>query len=187
MNIATVLLLLQATASLLSGAHNNPAVSSTTAAQLVTLGSRTVQLAVQATAPIDFAVPANKSIWPNVVELLSAPYIDANGKYVREGASVELDQGSLSFGDLNNDGFDDAVALVTQRQNDGSTKSVLAAFLNQGGIMFNIADMPLGVAPVELYSHNVVGGLIVMNMKVGGQSRATTTYRLLGDEILKVK
>lgn len=187
MNTTTIVVLLQMAASLLAGAHNNPAVSAATDAQIVALGNRTVQIAVQAIAPINFTVPANGSIWPNVNELLAAPYLDASGKYVPQGSSAKLDQGSISFGDLNNDGLDDAAAIVTRPAAGGATESVLAMFINQDNIMFNIADLSLGTSPVTLYSHYVVsGGLLTMDMQAAGGARATTTYQLLGDRILQV-
>jgi hypothetical protein len=174
--------------SLLSGAHNNPAMSATSTAQIVALGNRTVQIAAQTIAPINFVVPANNSIWPNVTDLLVAPYITANGSYVHQSpTTVQLDQSSISFGDLNNDGLDDAVAIVTRPAASGATENDIAMFINQNNIMFNIADLSLGIAPVTVYSHHVVsGGLLTMDMQVTGQARATTTYRLLGDQILKL-
>jgi hypothetical protein len=187
MNITTIALLLQITSSLLSGAHNNAAMSATTTAQVVALGNRTVQIAAQAIAPVNFAVPANNSIWPNVNDLLAAPYLDAHGNYVQEGSSAKLDQGSISFGDLNNDGLDDAAAIVTRPAPGDATESVLAMFINQNNIMFNIADLSLGTAPVTIYSHHVVsGGLLTIDMQAAGGMRATTTYQLLGNQILKV-
>lgn len=175
------------TASLLSGAHNNPAVPAATDVQLIALGSRTVQLAAQAVAPINFAVPANNSTWPNVNDLLVAPYLAANGAYVQQGSSAKLDQGSISFGDLNNDGLDDAAAIVTRPAASGATENVLAMFINQNNIMFNIADLSLGTSPVTVYSHHVAsGGLFTMDMQIAGGARATSTYQLLGNRILKV-
>jgi hypothetical protein len=187
MNITTIALLLQTTLSLLSGAHNNAAMSATTTAQIVALGNRTVQIAAQAIAPVNFAVPANTGIWPNVNELLAAPYLDAKGNYVQEGSSAKLDQGSISFGDLNNDNLDDAAAIVTRPAAAvGATESALAMFINQNNIMFNIADLSLGTAPVTIYSHHIVGGLLMMDMQAAGGVRATTTYQLVGDQIFKV-
>lgn len=174
--------------ALLTGAQHDPSMSATTTAQIVSLGSRTVQIATQAAAPISFVVPANNSIWPNLNDVLVAPYLDANGKYVRQGASAKLDQGSLSFGDLNDDGLDDAAAIVTRPAANGATESVLAMFLNQKSIMFNIADLSLGTSPVTLYSHHVVSnGLFEIDMQAAGGARATATYMLLGNQILKAK
>ena len=187
MNTTTIALLLQMTASILSGAHNHPAVTAATDIKLIALGNRTVQIATQALAPINFAVPANDSMWPNVTDLLAAPYLAANGTYVRQGLSAKLDQGSISFGDLNNDGFDDAAAIVTRPTAAGTTESVLAMFINQNNIMFNIADLSLGTSSVTVYSHHVVSGLLTMDMQIAGGARATSTYQLLGDQILKVK
>lgn len=186
MNTATLLLILQATASLLSGAQNNTTMSSSTTAQLVALGSRTVQIVTQASAKIDFTVAENSSTWPNLTELLAAPYLDAGNNYVQQGSTVKLDQGSISFGDLNNDGLDDAAAIVERTTANGATEHAIAAFINQGGIMFNVADLSLGTLPVTIYSHHVVSdGVLSIDMQTTGQSRATTTYSLLGNQIFK--
>jgi len=184
MNTSTISLFLQVTASLLAAAHNNPALAPASAQQVVTIGSQSVQLATQAMAPIPFAVPQNTSLYPNIKEVESAAYRTANGTYEPLGMSVNLDQSSLSFGDLNGDGTDDAEAIVTQRASTGATSTAIAIFLNQGGVMFNIADRTLGSA-VTVYSHHVVNGALVMDMQVAGESRGTFTYTLLGNRIIK--
>jgi hypothetical protein len=186
MNTSTIALLLQTVVALLTAAHNNPALASTAQQQLVTLGSRTVQIATQALAPIPFVVTPNTDTFPTIGDLMNAPALTATGSYVplAPGLPVKLDQSSVSFGDLNADGMDDAAGIVTQTATGGATSSALAVFLNQGGVMFNIADEPLGSA-VTVYSHHVVNGALVLDMQVAGESRGTFTYSLLGNQIVK--
>lgn len=190
MDTSTISLLLQTVAALLTAAHNNPAIAPATTKQLITLGSQTVQIATQVVAPINFPVKKNTSAFPSGSEVLNAPALTAAGAYVpiAMGTPVALVQPSLSFGDLNSDGVDDAAAIVIQTTGTGgniATSSALAIFLNQGGIMFNIADQPLGAA-VTVYSHHIIsGGLLVMDMQVAGGVRATSTYALLGNQIIK--
>ncbi len=186
MNTSTIALLLQMTSSLLAGAHNNAAVPPAALAEIAGLGNRTVQIAVQALAPIDFPVATNTDMWPTVTDLMASPYLDAEGNYVRAGGAVQLDQSSVSFGDLNSDGFDDAAAIVTRKMADGTTQDAIAVFLNQGNIMFNIADLPLG-SSATVYSHNINANMLTMNMRIAGGARATTTYELVGNQIKEVE
>ncbi len=173
--ISTVALLLQLAASLLTGAKNNPSP------QIVAVAAQTIQLSTQALAfaqgQINFPVPQNASIWPTVAELQVAPYVDARGGYVQLGAGVQLDSATVSFGDLNGDGYDDAMVIVKRMKANGSTESDLAAMLNQGGIMFNIADTPLG-DNVHVESHHIKNGEFILN---------TNHYVLLGNQLLKTE
>ena len=190
MGTSTISLLLQTAAAILTSAHNNAALTPAATQQIVTLGSQTVQIATQAMAPIGFSVTPNTGAFPTALEVLRAPALTATGVYVplANGSPVKLDQSSLSFGDLNGDGLDDAAAVVTQTVGTGNsttTRVALAIFLNQGGIMFNIVDRPLG-SDVVVYSHHVVsGGELVMDMQVAGEARGTFTYSLLGNQLIK--
>lgn len=186
MNTTVVALLLQMTASLLSGAQHNPDLSPTTTAKIAAIGAQAIQLAAQAEADarIGFAVPKNPGIWPNVSELVRSAYLNGNGDYVPEGADAALEQQTISFGDLNGDGLDDAAAIVDLKKN-GSTEAALAVFLNQGGVMYNIADLPLGGA-VTVYSHRIMDGVLTIDMQPAGHARATSTYALEGIRIVNV-
>ena len=139
----------------------------------VNLGSNTVQLVTQAAAPIDFPVPQNDSIWPNAKDLLRAPYLNAPGHWSPLGSAVQLMQADTSFGDLNQDGLDDA-AVIVDRPSAGAAHYYLAAMLNQGGILFNIADYPLG-SSLTVATHTISNGVAWVN---------GTGYRLLGNTLL---
>lgn len=187
MATSTIAVLLQALVALLSGLQNNPQAPQTAVAQGVAITGQAIQLAVQAQAlpKINFAIPKNDSIWPNITDLYNAAYLDANGNYEPQGIGVGLVGEDTSFGDLNGDGYDDAAVIVKRTDDSGNTVSALAAMLNQGGIMFNIADVPLG-NNIQLFSHHIVqGGTIVLDAQVDALPRATYAYRLAGEQLLK--
>jgi hypothetical protein len=188
MNTSTIATLLQLVVSLLAGAQHNAAMAPSTTKATIAIASRAIQLSAQVEAmpKIPFAIPPNDSNDPNMKDLMQSAYIGSNGAYVPAvGAGVGIVQGDTSFGDLNDDGYDDAVTVVQRTDMAGNTTFALAAMLNQGGMMFNIDDVPLG-STVQVYSHNIVqGGDLVINMSVNGAAAATSTYYLLGDELLK--
>jgi len=174
MNTASLLALLQAAASVLTlaQAHNaKPAFMQ----EAVNFGSNAVQVVTQAAAPVSFAVPQNDSIWPNAKDLVNAPYIDGSGRWVRLGPTVQALFEDTSFGDINHDGFDDAALIVNRPSAGGTPNYFLAAMLNQGGILFNIADLPLGPG-LTVTSHSIASGTIFLN---------GNAYSLLGNTILK--
>lgn len=176
MNIIAMLALLQAAASLLVSVQQNPQTAPAVMQNAVALAGNTIQSVVQANAKIYFAVKENSGIWPNIDGLLNAPYLDSENNYVRLGSSVLLLQGYTSFGDLNNDGFDDAAAIVNKPAGDGTPRYFLAAMLNREKILFNIADFPLGNS-VDIDSHRVIDGKIVID---------GSKYELVGKELKKV-
>ncbi|HVO29058.1 MAG TPA: hypothetical protein VMT81_03695 [Candidatus Paceibacterota bacterium] len=180
MNTSTIAALLQVAAIFLGGLQGNPKATPAVLQPAVAIGSRAVQLAAQAEAMprISFAIPPNDSAAPNIKDLGHAAYLDAAGNYVPLGPTVALVQEDTSFGDLNGDGFDDAAAVVERADAGGGTDLALAAMLNQGGIMFDIADLPL-VSGIQVVSHAIVpGGDIVLN---------SSTYYLLGDQLVKIR
>lgn len=174
MATTTLLSLLQAAAMMLTFAQTHP-LPAATSQSVVHVASNAVQLVTQAAAPIDFAVPQSNSIWPNLDELAHAPYLDAPGHWVPLGSSVQLVQEDTSFGDLNGDGIDDAAVVVDRLSASGAPNYYLAAMLNQGGILFNIADVPLGPR-LDIASHTVRGGEIFLD---------NNSYQLLGNVLLK--
>ena len=174
MNITSLLALLSAAASMLTLAQGH---SATTAfmQEAINFGSNTVQVVTQASAPIGFSVPKDSSIWPTAVDLANAPYIDTPGHWAPLGQTVTFLSDDISFGDLNNDKLDDAAVIVNRPSAGGVQNYFLAAMLNSGGIMFNIADFPLGTS-IAVASHSISGENILLN----GQS-----YKLLGNTIIK--
>jgi hypothetical protein len=166
--------------------HNNPKIAPQAAQQSVALCGQVVQITTQAMAPINFSVVPNNGVFPTTSDLLNAPYLTAQGSYeqLAPSSSVQLIEPDTSFGDLNGDGLDDAAGIVTQAVGNGTVRYALAIFLNQGGIMFNIADRPLG-SGVTVYSHHVASGTVVIDMQVAGAPRRISTYQLLGNQIMK--
>ena len=172
--------LLQVTAMFLLGVQHNPNASLAAQQQAVSVGNQVVQMSTQALANISFPVPQNDNAAPNIKDLQNAPYLAASGKWVRLGQGVTLVSSSTSFGDLNGDGFDDAAVLVQRSLPDGSSDFALAALINQGGILFNIADAPLGTS-VQIFSHTIQSGEFVVDMQVKGRTRSVRHYDLLGN------
>ncbi len=175
MNITTMLALLQAAASLLVSAQN-PQTTPAMAQNAINLAGNVIQIVDQAKTPINFAVREKSSIWTNITDLLSAPYIDSEGNWVRIGPKVSILSEYTTFGDLNNDGFDDAAVIVNRRGTDGASHYFLAAMLNRGTTLFDIADFPLGDS-VNIVSHEFTNGKIVLDGK---------KYELLGKELIAV-
>ncbi len=175
MNIAAMLVMLQSAASLLSFAQGSQATP-VMAQKAVNLAGNAIQAVVQAKALVNFTVKENDGIWPNVDDLLNAPYLDSNGNFVTLGRTVELVTESISFGDINNDGLDDAAVVVNKPGTDGSAHYFLAAMLNHGNILFNIAEVPLGNS-VNADSHRIVDGKILFDGK---------KYELFGKELKRV-
>ena len=153
------------------------------------MASHVVQMSTQATAVIPFTVAKNDTPYPDYADLVNSPYLDVNGKYVQLGASstVKLENYYISFGDLNGDVVDDAAVLVKRFANDGSVSYAIAAMLNQGGILFNIADYPLGNTFPTINSHEIVqGGNFVLNTQLPGEPAVTSTYQLVGNQWMKL-
>jgi hypothetical protein len=170
MNVSSTLSLLQALATLLMAIHAQPAPASATLLSAVGLTNRSLELVAQANAEIPFSVQANDGTWPNIGDLQNAAYRDANGNWVRLGPSVVLVQEDTSFGDLNGDGLDDAAVVVNEPDASGAAHYFLVAMLNQGGVMFDAAELPLGNS-VDITSHRIANGVIELN---------GNTYQLLG-------
>ena len=186
MNTA-IALLLQAATSLLIGIGQNANFPYAVRERAVITAEHAVQISTQAEAmpSIGFSVPKNTSIWPTTSDLMQAPYRSADGSWVPLGNSVQLMAPSTSFGDINSDGLDDAAVIVKQTTKDGSSRYALAAMLNQDNILFNVADLPLAPA-VEIYSHNIQGNQISIDMKIGDTVRATYRYELLGNQLISL-
>lgn len=126
------------------------------------------------------------TIWTSITQLRNASYLDANGKLTPLGTGVALVESDTSFGDLNNDGYDDAAVIVQSTDSQGNTTFELAAMINQkNGTVANVADISLG-KNVQVFSHHVESaGVIVLNAQIGNQPAATTTYQLVGNQLMK--
>jgi len=178
---AALFALLQVTASFLIGIEHNPQATPAMQEQAVAVASRVIQIGTQAVAEIPFTVPQNNSAWPNIEDVMNAPYRNAQGGWAQVGQGVQVISSSTSFGDLNNDGLDDAVVLVEQSSATGPSHFALAALLNQGGILFNIADVPLGTSAPDILSHSIQNGEFVLATRNVSGATTTTEYMLLGN------
>jgi hypothetical protein len=102
-------------------------------------------------------------------------------------------QGPIFYGDVNADGLEDALVILST-QNGGSGHFIeLAAVLNQNGSPYNVATISLGDR-VAVESGKVENGAIVLNMRVQGPndglccpSQAVTwNYILNGSQLIKL-
>ncbi len=180
-----VLQLLQATAALLLAAQTHQSeLSPALTAQLISAASHTVQLGTQMLAPQPSTpeVPST-NIWPNISRLRNSFYLDSAGARVRTGNGIQLLEEYTSFGDLNLDGLDDAMVVVQNISAEGAASYVLAALLNQGGILFNIADYPL---PKNLIidSHRIESGVFNIELQDESGAKQKLRYKLLGNSLV---
>ncbi|OGZ53595.1 MAG: hypothetical protein A3B25_00635 [Candidatus Ryanbacteria bacterium RIFCSPLOWO2_01_FULL_48_26] len=178
-----VLQLLQVAATLLLAAQTHAGeLSPALTAQFISFASRAVQLGTQALAPQP-VIPAisSKNIWPNISGLRNAFYINSEGVRVRLGNGIRLLEEYTSFGDMNGDGFDEALVVTSE----GTTSYALAAFLNQGGILFNVAAVPLPKNLV-IYSHRIESGIFSIELRDEAGAKKKLLYKLLGNTLISV-
>lgn len=168
--------MLNAIAGLLMALHASNASPAALQTGL-TLAENGMQLATQASANVPFVVPQNNSIWPNITDLVNAAYRDSNGNWVALGSTVTLIESYTSFGDLNHDGIDDAAVIVSKPDASGGQHYFLVAMLNQGGVMFDVAEFPLGNT-LNVTTHSVTpAGTIMLN---------NTQYALFGTSLSEI-
>jgi len=90
------------------------------------------------------------------------------------GESPQIYSSQLSmptFGDLNADGFQDAVVVLsTYNGGNGNTKE-LALVIDQGGIAINTSTIPLGFM-VGVEAIRVESGTVTINMRISGANDA---------------
>jgi hypothetical protein len=199
--MTNIIALLQVVAALLVSLQNNPQASDAVKMQAITAANQAVALAGQAAAQTAQTPPSSQSvqaqvtvveatstgstnIWPNYNWLEQAQYIDLSGaKVLLGGTSVHLFGDYISFGDVNNDGLDDAVVIV-QRSTDGINFSyAIAVMLNQRGWLTNVADLALPGAPT-IYDHRVLNGKFQIDMQVGSATRQVYYYKLVGSTLV---
>ncbi|MFA6354386.1 MAG: hypothetical protein WCX12_01725 [Candidatus Paceibacterota bacterium] len=174
--------LLKVSMSLLLAVQGNPQMPDKLVNQSLTSVSQAIQLSSQVLSYDERNHPvASKSIWPNFDQLLSASYLNRDGKRVALGDGVRLADSFLSFGDLNEDGLDDAVVVLKMDDGKGGIDYWLGAMLNKAGVLFNIVNKPIG-KNVEIYSHHVESGQFTVDMKVDPSARKIYRFKLVGSE-----
>jgi hypothetical protein len=102
-------------------------------------------------------------------------------------------QDPVFYGDINLDGLEDALVILST-QNGGSGHFIeLAAVLNQNGIAYNVSTIYLGDR-VVVESGKVESGTIVLNMRVQGPNDGlccpsqpvTWSFVLTGNQLIKL-
>lgn len=175
--------LLRISMSLLLAVQNSPQTSDRLMNQALASVSQAVQLSSQV---LNYDEKnhqtASKSIWPNYDQLLSASYLNRDGERVALGDGVWLVGDSLSFGDMNEDGLDDAVVVLKMDDRKGGSDYWLGVMLNKAGVLFNIVNKPIG-KNVKIYSHHVESGRFTVDMKVDSSARKIYHFKLIGNEL----
>jgi hypothetical protein len=101
---------------------------------------------------------------------------------------VKLDTDHVVFGDLNNDGQEDAVVILVSRSGGTGTFRQLAVMLNSNGNPSNVANQNLGDR-TAINSLTVSSGVISADMTPwdgGTGTRKTVNYKLSGDELTPI-
>src|SRR6185437_8335584 len=81
-------------------------------------------------------------------------FLSARKGRVAPGSEVQVINGTAVMGDLNGDGVNDEAVIVKRLRADGSYEFDLAALLNEGGALFNIADTQVGNNP-HIFSETI--------------------------------
>ena len=101
---------------------------------------------------------------------------------------VKLDTEHIVYGDLNNDGQEDAVVILVSRSGGTGTFRQLAVVLNQNGTPNNIANQNLGDR-TAINSLTIQSGVISVDMTPwdsGAGIRKTVNYKLSGNKLVEV-
>jgi len=98
---------------------------------------------------------------------------------------TSLNEDHIAFGDLNNDGQEEAVViLITRDVGPVGMTSELAVVVNQNGNPFNIATQELG--KTEIHSLKISSGIISVDMTPWQSTRRTVNYKLSGSKLLVI-
>lgn len=108
----------------------------------------------------------------------------------QEDYFVKIDGDHIAFGDLNNDGQEDAAVILVGRAGGTGTHREVAVILNQNGIGNNVAGQYLGDRTVI---HSFIinkSGVISVDMtpwEGGSGQRRVAKYKLLGDKLTETE
>ena len=111
--------------------------------------------------------PRAADIFGDTVQLVAGQYENVDAAGNDEGG---IGQGSYVFGDLNGDGVDDAVAIVTENTGccASSAQAILAAYVNESGAPIFAGSVGFG-AGSAVNSLTVQSGIITLTgLQVGG-------------------
>lgn len=101
---------------------------------------------------------------------------------------VKIDTDHVIYGDVNNDGLDDAVVILVSRAGGTGTFRDLAIVLNQNGTPNNIANQYLGDR-TAINSLEIQSGVISVDMTLWGSGtgvRKTVNYKLSGNKLIEL-
>jgi len=100
---------------------------------------------------------------------------------------VKLDTDYVVFGDLNNDGQEDAIVILVSRAGGTGTFRQLAVMLNSNGSPSNVANQDLGDR-TAINSLTISSGVISVDMAHwdgGTGTRKTVNYKLSGNKLVE--
>ena len=98
---------------------------------------------------------------------------------------VKLDEDHVVFGDLNNDGLEDAVVILTSRSGGTGVFSQLTVVINNNGLPLNVANEDLGDR-AQINSLKIISSTIsidVTSWNSGQETRQTLNYELLNNKL----
>jgi hypothetical protein len=195
--------LLQAALALLAMLQQTPNLPADARDQALALANQSVQLATLETRNPADALAMTVNIWPTAAKLRTAAYLDESGRtvhlgtgsmYYYPGASggddpnhfMQFIDSAISFGDLNNDGNDDAVAILKVHTPDGVTRFGAAAMLNHNGNLYEIGAAPLGISSLdEITDHRITADIFTITFSATVGAPATTqSYQLIGNRFV---
>ncbi|MDD5739036.1 MAG: hypothetical protein PHY72_03925 [Candidatus Pacebacteria bacterium] len=127
------------------------------------------------------------------------PYIDFGGKciklvngiYQTKPSSIEytkIEDNYTAYGDLNNDGQEDATIVIVEYGGGTGFFRTLVAVLNQNGKAFVVAMQYLGDR-TAINSITITSGIITIDMTPWGGGtgvRKVVQYKLSGDKLIEV-
>jgi len=200
---ATIVALLQLALAVLTSVRGVSALPAETRNQALQAVSQAVAVATVAmsTSPrLIVEVLPTSNDWPTVEKLRAASYRTSDGNTVRlvdgiysyptsgsasdPGHFVRLMDSYTSFGDLNHDNFDDAVAILKTHTPDGAETYTLAAMVNRGGgVLSNVATVELGALANVTY-HRVERAQYVIDLETAAGTRKTLKYHLAGNRLV---
>lgn len=197
---ASLLGILNITATLLLSVQNNPLVSTADAERVVSSASQTIQSVMWTLRQPTNTDKVATSTWPSARAMRNADFFNeeetrivlrdgkqqnADGSKPSGARSVSLNilEQYSSFGDLNRDNLDDAVLIVKTVSQKAGTGYHLAVMLNHNGTFFNLGNEKL-INPKTIFDHRIEEGLFTIDYENTNGIRAKRSYALLGNRLL---
>ena len=162
---------------LFGGQRSNSSSTTPTPFTLETLKNANYHFVVKELADV---YPKDSLKLTNGLYYFALPQGAARDEYV-----TKLDDQHVAFGDLNNDGHDDAAVILTSMAGKDRVYPVLSVMLNQNGSAEFVAGAELGQG-VKINSLSIKNGKIeVAEILSGSNDSKTLIYRLDGSQLVQ--